>query len=338
MSLYLARKQIQGKFHYYIRESYRDGDVLRSRDLFNLGSDPARYLVYPGGNSFYVHEAVGDALEAQGCETDHNDLEEIFWRFLKPRIRRALESFRHRELNYRRSTRSGSKEKSGPHHFFDRRRLFFLKTGRAQPHASLRVPSRFFSRLDHKSRDEIEQNFMEMERHLHVREVKTYAYSIFDVQSFFKESFAKAIPEILDQSEVDRYFVEELCSLNDDPVFWSGVPPHHHLHEYLVRYAVMFFDYDFETRDFMADYLRLFINSRKGYRPPPPRGGKRMSLADASGVFGVDKARLEQMNRAEVTRLFRRKAMKLHPDKGGRHESFIKLIDAYRSLMQKKPK
>jgi hypothetical protein len=334
----LAKNHIQGTLHYTIRESYRVGDSMRSRDLFELGSDPSQYIVYPGGNSFYIHEDVREALADRGCDPSDPELDQIFWRFLKPRIRRALESFRNRELNYHRSKRTGRREKGGPYHFFDRRRLYFLKTGRAQPSGSIRIPDRFFSRLDHKSRDEIEQNFIEMERHLHVREVKTYAYSIFDVQSFFQESYANTIPEFLNQAELDRYFVEELCSLNDDPVFWGGMQPHANLHEYLVRYAVMFFDYDFQPRDFMADYLRRFINSRKGYRPPQSGGRKSVSLTEAGKIFGVDSSQLQEMARADLARLFRRKALKLHPDKGGRHESFIKLIDAYHSLMRGKRK
>ena len=336
--MYLARTQTTGAVHYLIRESYRDGDVLRSRDLFDLGSDPSRYIVYPGGNSFYIREEVMDALTASGCEVENADLDDIFWRFLKPRIRRALESFRDRELNYRQSVGSKRRQKGGPYHFFDRRRLYYLKTGRAQPRGALRLPNRFFSRLDDKSRDEIEQLFMEMERQLHIREVKAYAYSIFDVQSFFKESFARTIPELLDQSEVDQYFIKGLCRLNDDPVFWSGMHPHDRLRDYLVRYVIMFFDYDFEPQDFMADYLRHFIRSRRGYRPPSSGGGDRLSLEKAGSIFGVDKAKLRQMSRTELTRLFRRKAMKLHPDKGGGHEAFVKLIGAYRSLMRGKRK
>ena len=336
--MYLARKQIQGAFHYTIRESYRDGNVFRSRDLFDLGADPARFIVYPGGNSFYIREEVQESMEDRGCQTDQIDLEDIFWRFLKPRIRRALDSFRRRELNARKPLRAHPGERGGPYHFFDKRRLYYLKTGRAQPQRSDRIPSRFFSRLDRKSRDEIEQNFIEMERHLHVREVKTYVYSVFDIQSFFKESFAKTIPEFLSQTKVDQYFIDELCQLNDDPVFWSGMSPHARLHEYLVRYAVMFFDYDFETRDFMGDYVRRFINSRKGHRPPPAKGRRDVSLTEAGSIFGEEPSRLRKMTRAELARLFRRKAMKLHPDKGGRHDSFVKLVDAYHSLMRGKHK
>ena len=333
--MYLARKHNQGTITYAIRESYRDGNILRSRDLFDLGTDPARYIVYPGGNSFYIHEVVRDALAERGCEPNDSDLDEVFWRFLKPRIRRALQTFRHRELTYRQSKRSVSREKGGPYHFFDRRRFFFLKTGRIHPHRSSRIPARLFSWLDNKSRDEIEQQFIEMERHLHVREVKTYAYSIFDVQSFFTESFAKTIPELLEQADVDQYFIEGLCSLNDDPVFWSGMQPHTHLHEYLIRYAVMFFDYDFEPRDFMAESVRRFINSRKRYRPPPTGGRGHVPVTEAGSILGLDPSRLPQMTRSDLARIFRRKAMKLHPDKGGGHDAFIKLIDAYHSLMRK---
>ena len=46
--MYLARKKIKGVTHYYIRESYQDGDTFQSRDLIDLGADPAEYIIYPG--------------------------------------------------------------------------------------------------------------------------------------------------------------------------------------------------------------------------------------------------------------------------------------------------
>ena len=49
--------------------------ILRSRDLFDLGTDPTRYIVYPGGNSFYIHEVVRDALAERGCEPNDSDLD-----------------------------------------------------------------------------------------------------------------------------------------------------------------------------------------------------------------------------------------------------------------------
>jgi hypothetical protein len=50
--------------HYVLRESHRDGDLLRSRDLFDLGPDPGQFIVYPGGNSFYVSEEVESWFES----------------------------------------------------------------------------------------------------------------------------------------------------------------------------------------------------------------------------------------------------------------------------------
>jgi hypothetical protein len=39
--------------HYYLRESFRDGGHFLSRDLIDLGTDPAEHIIYPGGNAFY---------------------------------------------------------------------------------------------------------------------------------------------------------------------------------------------------------------------------------------------------------------------------------------------
>lgn len=50
--MYIAQQRKGRKLEFVIRESYRDGTCWRSRDLFPLGTDPGRFLVYPGGNSF----------------------------------------------------------------------------------------------------------------------------------------------------------------------------------------------------------------------------------------------------------------------------------------------
>jgi hypothetical protein len=51
------------------------------------------------------------------------------------------------------------------------------------------VPQKLFSVLAHKSRDELEQIFMEMEKILTAREYKTYTYVIFNLQDFFTQWF-----------------------------------------------------------------------------------------------------------------------------------------------------
>ena len=95
--MYLASKKINGQNQYVIRESYQQEDIFLSRDLIDLGPDPTRYIVYPGGNAFYISENVEDRLIELGAEAGLDELEDIFWRFVDPEIRRVLEPFRSRE-------------------------------------------------------------------------------------------------------------------------------------------------------------------------------------------------------------------------------------------------
>ena len=332
--MYLAHKLVDGQTHFYIRESYRDGEFFRSRELFDLGPDPAGYIVYPGGNSFYVDSAVEDGLSSAGRTATPDELDDLFWVFLKPRIKRALASFRHREKTHRKPRRTTKARPVGSYHMFDRRRLFFLRTGRAHVANSRSIPPGFFSPIDQKSRDEIEQNFIRMEHALRPHQLKPYVFCIFDLPSFFTEVYARSTPYLLDQEKVDECFIEVLCSLNADRDFWSGSDTETRLHEYLARYAIMFFDFDYEPRNFMQDYLRNFMNRHREYRPPPRR--KFVSLKVASNVFSVDESKLKKMSRRDLARLFRRRALKLHPDKGGDHDQFVALTEAYHSLMRTK--
>jgi hypothetical protein len=56
--MYLARlPENSNGCRYLIRQSYADGNCYRSRDLFDLGDDPSRFIVYVGGNGFYIDPA-----------------------------------------------------------------------------------------------------------------------------------------------------------------------------------------------------------------------------------------------------------------------------------------
>ena len=107
--MYLAQKQIKGQICYFIRESYRHGDGFLSRDLIDLGPDPGRYIIYPGGNSFYIDEIIEERINDLGRPGDPDQLEDIFWRFLHPEIRRVLEPFRSREKRHQ-----ATRRKKGP--------------------------------------------------------------------------------------------------------------------------------------------------------------------------------------------------------------------------------
>jgi hypothetical protein len=334
--VYLAQTNINGKIHYSIRESYRECDHFLSRDLFDLGPDPAKYIIYPGGNSFYIDPVIEDRLDALDVALQDNNLEDIFWRFLDPRIQRALEHFRHRETLSRKSR--ASKEKPAKDesqvHIFDRRRLHYLKFGRMEQGYLWLVPQKLFNVLRNKSRDEIEQLFLDMESQLNPREYKAYTYVIFDINQFFSESFAKKRPQYLRQSDVDDHFIEEICNLNRDLAFWAGLKTASRLHEYLVRYVLMYFDYDFAPRSWVEDYIRNFINSRRDYRSPFEAGS--VTLDEAGAIFGETKKALKAMSRQELIRIFRRRALELHPDKGGDPEKFVELTKAYDMLLRAK--
>jgi hypothetical protein len=196
------------------------------------------------------------------------------------------------------------------------------------------VPEKLFNVLRNKSRDEIEQLFLEMESQLNPREYKAYAYVIFDIHRFFSESFAKKRPQYLKQSDVDDHFVAEICRLNQDPDFWEGMQTASRLHEYLIRYILMYFDYDFVARSWVEDYINNFINSRRDYQPPFETGS--VTLDEASSIFGETKDALNTMGRQELIRIFRRKALELHPDQGGDPQKFVELNHAYHMLLKTK--
>jgi len=334
--LYLASKRINGRIHYFIRESYQQQNSFLSRDLIELGPDPARFIIYPGGNAFYISESIEERLLDMGAEKSLDELEDIFWRFVQPEIRRVLEPFRRREDRHRTNRRKQAPEKRilRPLHLFDKRRAHYLKFGQIDQRNIGRVPLKMFRGLFNKSRDEIEHRFMDMEAALSPREYKTYTYTIFDLQRYFHQSIAISNPQMLSQAKVDEHFIEQICRLNQDPIFWAGTEATDRLHDFLVRYVLMHFDYDYAPGSFMEDYLRQFINSRREYRPPYKRAAA--GLKEASAILGISAVNLKKMSRQDLNRLYRRKAQELHPDKGGDHDQFVSLTEAYHELIKTK--
>lgn len=333
--MYLAVKHLTGKPFYVIRETYYCDDHYRSRDLFDLGADPTRYIVYPGGNAFFIDEIVADRLTDRGASLDEDELETIFWHFLKPEIKRALSCFRDRELSAKAQRRGQSPQiKSIDFHLFDRRRLHFLKFGQMNQQRLNHLPSRILVALYQKSRDEIEQLIFQMERVLRPRELKAYVYVIFDLQRYFSEHFARENPEFLNQAETDNYFLDTLCRLNSDTELWAGMDAHAWLTSYLQRYLFMYFDNEFASRSLEEDFIRRFISAHR--RHEPRTHTFKVSLSEAAEIFRKSEVELKTMDRSDLVRLFRRKAQKIHPDKGGDHKAFVKLTEAYHRLLATK--
>jgi len=331
--LYLAREHIAGRTHYTIRESYRKADAILCRNLFDLGSDPERFIVYPGGNAFFIDAVVEDGIRALGSEPAPEDMEDLFWPFLKPDIRRRLEPFRRQECQARSRRRPSEATDRLDAHVFDKRRIHFLKTGQTDPRVLGRVPPVLLRRFRNKSRDEIEQSFMEMETHLRPLDYKTYTYAIFNVHQFFHQRFASRHPEFLDPDEVDACFIDKVCALHGDPSFWSGMDAGNRLSDYLVRYAIMYFDHDYAARSLAEEDLQDFINRHRYYRPP---SSVAVRMEEMAAIVGKSRDVLKTINRRDLRRLYRRRAQELHPDKGGDHERFVKLNQAYQCLLRTK--
>jgi hypothetical protein len=335
--VYVARQKFKGKTQYFVRESYRDGSVMRSRDLCCLGTDPSEYIVYPGGNACYVDQELVDKLCALNVHPSDKELDDVFWPFLRPDIRRILEPFQGRAARIREKEEANHEKGSAGSdiHLLDRRRICYLKCGHNGPGMMKRFPRGAFKKIAERSRDEIEQYFITQEYCLPPDESKAYIYAIFDIQKHFTESFAAKCPQWLDQEKVEASFLEEVCRLCEDPSFLAGENAGRVLSEYLSRYVIMFFDSDYVRPNPLGDYVRDFMNRHR--RHDFAARTVAMSFEKASAIFGVPPDTLRTATRRGLTRLYRRMAQKLHPDKGGSHQQFVELTEAYRKLMRKRP-
>jgi hypothetical protein len=329
--MYLAAVPEKQWYRFVIRESYWDRDCYRSRDLVDLGPDPAQYILYPGGRAYYIDPDLEDRIRDQGTEPDPDNLDDLLWPFVDKEIRHAVGAFRERQAPPAAPAAHANQQ---PVHLFDKRRVHFLRFGRMDQGSIGRVPAKLFRPIRNRSRDEIEQYFLQSERILKAHERKAYVYVIFDLQRFFSEMCAKAMPEALDPEAVDTYFLQELCRLNVDEAFWAGMPRQDHLRPYLVHYLTMYFDLDYGRSNVLENLFNQFRNAHRRHKWPETKN--RVSFTTASSIFGVAADTLKQMNRREFSRLFRQKAMELHPDQGGRPRDFIRLSEAYKSIMQTK--
>lgn len=329
--MYLARKREKGShFRYIIRHSYHDGKCYRSRDLFDLGRDPSRFIVYPGGNSFYIDTKVEDAICAKGIPVDQSDLEPIFFPYLLPHIRRVIDGF---DRKRRADPSSIACMSADTFHPFDRFRLQFLKMGHVKAGDLECVPDRFYRNLQHKSRDEIEHDFIKAEYILKPFEKARYTYEIFQLRTYFTKSFARSHPEGLDRCQMDRFFIKALCGLNGDDRFWQGSGQESGLRQHLIRYAIMYFDHSFPVRDPFRQFIEDFRNRYRVYRPPK---SVQVSLEASARLFGVSVEQLKRMDCRALARQYRKRALHHHPDRGGDPETFLKLRAAYEKLRRRK--
>jgi hypothetical protein len=333
MIMYLARIKKKNSSHYIIRQSFRDGDCYKSRDLFELGPDPSRYIIYPGGNGYYIDPVIGDVLTEAGVDADQNQLDDLFFRFLDPGIQRVITGFdRSRRRAGPAKKRSFINGHCPPAHLFDKRRFHYLRYGHSRQKFLNRVPEKYFLPLCGKSRDELENYFISQEACLRPQELLPYVSVIFTLNRFLPD------PENHHavQDQMDGFFTRRLCSLYTDQTFWAGMNKPEALRDYLARYAIAYFDaIPGWQKPAWQEYVEAFINAHRSYVPPAKI---RATMERAAKLFGKPWKELKTMNRTDLTRLYRRLALQHHPDQGGREEVFLELTQAFQVLMKQKPR
>jgi hypothetical protein len=330
--MYLARKETGPRqFVYVLRESYRSGDIFYSREIAELGRDPGRFFVYSDESSFHINEHFLRRLGEQGVAFSYGELEELLFPFLDPYLKNKLQPFRnrHKYRNWQRADEALLHRALTETHAVDRRRIHFLRMGRTSPETVEKTSALYTILLD-KSRDEIEQIMLEREQALPPREHQTYLFTVFDLQRFFKESYARSIPQALNREQLDALFVEEICRLAADRNFWQGFGQTGRLPYPLVRYLIMYFDAAPEEPVNWSGFTRS-RRSRRFHRSSPH--AERMSRVEAIAILGLNGEQLASMRKKDLTRIYRQKAHELHPDKGGDTEQFIRLTLAYEELL-----
>lgn len=327
--MYLARERIHNKTHYYIRHSYKAGNHFKSRHLYDLGTDPTQFIIYPGGNSYYYDLDLIDALACKGIDADQTDLDCIFFDFLQPEIQRVITGFDRRYQGNTRTRADQAIASSRPLHLFDKRRFHYLRFGARLRQYIQRQPEKIFGLIQNKSRDELEQYFLKEEHLLKPHEIPYYISTVFNLKRF------KPDPQT-DQpalEQLDQHFISTICKLNRDKPFWAGCKIGDHLNAYLVKYAIMYFDFDTRFRTGWASYIQDFINRHRAHQPPPSVQAK---IEEAEKLFGLSWKALKQLDRDTLSRKYRRLALTHHPDQGGDPEQFNRLTQYYRALLSKK--
>ena len=324
--MYLARQHIDRRIHYIIRQSVAGPGCMRSRDLFDLGTDPRRFIHYPGGNSYYFDSCIEESLGRQGVAVSQDDLDAIFFEFLAPETQRVITGF---DRKAKRKQPPLLAEACRPLHIFDKRRYHYLRFGGRGRQYIDRVPEKVFRLLLNKSRDELEQYFLTAERILREAERFNYISVIFEL----RRSVPVSPIDPAWSRQADAHFIDGLCSLNEDPYYTAGLPQFQGLYEHLVRYAIMYFDADTNRLFGRPDHVREFMNRHRTYVPPPK---VRVKIRDAERLFGHTWKELQRMDRPALTRIYRRLALKHHPDHGGRGDDFRSLTAYYKALLSKK--
>ncbi len=336
--MYLATLFQYGPPLYHIRQSFfdRDAQRYRFRCVFDLGEDPTVYFELLDGEIPAFDSKLVNALECSGCKDADAMLEDLLWPFFPVDTRRRLSRFRRSGASRLKPLSDEEKEEiDRTIHIFDRRRLYYLYYRAVDQSRLYRMHEKLCRPLLGCCRDEREYIFMDMESQLRSREYHTYVYAIFNLQQHFDLSFAAWLPPAHLYEKIGELFEQEICVLNSSRSFTGDAASAASLYHHLRRYLVMFFDYMPSWQHSPAqEYVRNFMNNHRKFRWPEKE--PEVAKEQANKYFSVSYQELKKMDKKELTRLFRKKAKELHPDKGGEHEAFVELMQLYTALLKSK--
>lgn len=339
--MYIRRIKLAAGYHYVLRETYRDRNVWRHRDIMDLGDNPDGYIEYPGGKGYYFQEDFEERLRSQRVEYSSEELERVFLPFMRPEVRAIIERFQFRGAKppgnqWNRCSSQELLTYQQELHSFDKRRLHFLRCGRIDIGELEGRPWKFLNVLLGKSRDEIEHTLEEMERVLRPQEYKAYVFTAFHLQAYFPHHLLRNHPSALDPEKLDGLFLDRVCHLNEDPTFFRGVERHNprFLHDSLVKYVILYFDHAFDG-DGWGDWLENLMRRGHPWSRQVPME-RSVSREEACANLGITTDECRDMDERDLMRLYHEKAKEAHPDMGGDHESFVNLKKAYESLLANK--
>uniref|UniRef100_A0A832GRA6 J domain-containing protein n=1 Tax=Caldimicrobium thiodismutans TaxID=1653476 RepID=A0A832GRA6_9BACT len=294
--MYISRRISPGGYQYSINESYYEEPYFKSRVLVDLGSTPERFITYYSDVAFSID--LEEKLAEKGKVTDQFELEELFFRFLKPEAQRWVKFSKNRKTIKTQELRNYKPEEI---HWFDRLRLIVLKLDHREPQRVVNRPFPFYHKLLNKSRDEIENLLWDMEDRLNFRERIRYLLAIF------------ALQRVDNLEDRDRLFLENLCQIASEPDYRMGLMEEEVLSRYLSRYVWFYFD-ALPWRKVPRVYQTI----------------ENSLYQELAYSLHISVEVLLSLSKKEVLKLFRAKILELHPDRGGSHEAFVKI----RKLME----
>ncbi len=330
--IYLATLSSSSGTFYEIRRSYPQANDRFTHDtLFELGTNPETHFeLYEDFIIMFTPQLI-EAIAAVFKGNVDDLLEKLLWDFLPAEAKAKKEYFPpRRNISFGPLSEQEKIDISQQVHIFDRRRLYYLRYGAVDQSRLSKLHEKCCRPLLGQSRDEREFYFQAEEKSLEPGMYLQYVYAIFNLQKYFNESFAPWFPEALAREEMGDHFEKAICSLQADRSFWQDESVRPFLHHHLSRYLIMFFDFNATPRSFLGDYARTFMNNHRTFRWPEKKG---ISSEKISEIFSTPIDQLRALSKTSLNKLYREKAMELHPDTGGDHERFIELTEGYNQLL-----